>query len=329
MKFENPWYFLLLLLFPLFMRKKPSFVYFPFMPFLKTVPVTLRVILQKVVPWLGYIALFLIVVALARPQKIDEKTKKYSEGIDIMLLLDISDSMRSEDFKPDNRLVVAKKVIRDFVKDRENDRIGLIVFSGESYTLSPLTIDHDVILKRIDDIEINKGDIKQGTAIGMAIANGVARLKDSNARTRIMVLVTDGDNNTGVIDPITASELSADNKIKIYSIGIGRDGKIPFPVYTNTFMGQRVKQYTYVMNKLNTEIFEKISKNTNGSFFRATDSGALARIFKKIDRLEKSKFIENKLVRVKDYFPEILKWSLGLFAAMLALWSFLFRRLPL
>ena len=219
-------------------------------------------------------------------------------------------------------------LISDFVKGRTSDRIGLIVFSGESYTKCPLTVDYDILNKRIDEVDFNDGSVKHGTAIGMAITNGVARLKNSNAKSKIMVLLTDGENNTGTIDPITASELANDENIKIYSVAIGKDGKVPFPVQTSDFFGRSVKRYTYIHNKIDTEIFKIISKNTNGNFFRATDSKALVKIFRKINKLEKTKVHVNKIIRVKDYFPVFLKIALILLLLELFLSEFIIRRLP-
>lgn len=329
MRFENYYYFFFLVFILLFFRKKniPS-LSFPIFSNFKNTKKSLKVVLYKALPFLKSLILVFFVIALANPQKINEKIKQSSEGIDIMLLVDISDSMRSEDFQPNNRLAVAKNVITDFVKNRVGDRIGLIAFSAESYTRCPLTSDYEILLKRLQETEINQGELKHGTAIGMAISNGIARLKDSKTKSKIMVLLTDGENNSGVIDPITASELSADHKIKIYSVAIGKDGRVPYPITGRDFFGNNVKEYTYVNNKINTEIFQKISSITGGSFYRATDTDALKNIFTKIDKLEKSEVKVQKSIKIKDYFPVFIKLVSILFLLLLFLESFFLRRLP-
>lgn len=330
MRFENPWYLILLLVLVLFFYKKSkqSFLFNIHLN-LKNNPQSFKMLVSSVIPFLRSLIFTFFVIALANPQKINEKVKKQTEGIDIMIVLDTSDSMRSEDFQPDNRFEVAKNVIKNFIKNRDGDKIGLITFSGESYTKCPLTTDYQVLNQRLDETQINTGEIKQGTAIGMAIANGVARFKDSKTKTKIMVLLSDGENNTGVIDPITASELASDKNIKIYSIAIGKDGKVPYPVTSQNFFGNPVKQYAYINNKLNTEIFTKISEITKGSFYRATDSDALKKIFDKIDKLEKSKVSEQKLIKVKDYFYVFIYWGFILFLINIFLEYFYIRSLPL
>lgn len=329
MRFENYYYFLFLIsIFLFFKRKKISSLSFSIFSNFNNTKNSFKVILFKSLPVLKSLVLIFLVIALANPQKINEKVKQSTDGIDIMLLIDISDSMRSEDFKPDNRLAVAKGVITNFIKNRTGDRIGLIAFSAESYTRCPLTSDYEILLKKLNETKINEGELKQGTAIGMAIANGIARLKDSKTKTKIMVLLTDGENNSGVIDPITASELAADHKIKIYSVAIGKDGRVPYPMTGRDFFGNSVKEYTYINNKINTEIFEKISSTSSGSFFRATDPDALKNIFKKIDKLEKSEVKVQKSIKIKDYFPIFIKIGSLLFFLLLLLESFFLRRLP-
>lgn len=329
MRIENYYYFLFLIFaIAFFKRKKNSSLSFSIFSNFKNTKNSFKVVLFKALPVLKTLVLIFFVIALANPQKINEKVKQSTEGIDIMLLLDISDSMRSEDFQPDNRLAVAKSVITNFIKNRTGDRIGLIAFSAESYTRCPLTSDYDILLKKLDETQINEGELKQGTAIGMAIANGIARLKDSKTKTKIMVLLTDGENNSGVIDPITASELAADHKIKIYSVAIGKDGRVPYPMTGRDFFGNNVKEYTYINNKINTEIFQKISSTSSGSFFRATDPDTLKNIFKKIDKLEKSEVKVQKSIKIKDYFAIFIKIGSLLFLLLLFLESFYLRRLP-
>jgi len=332
MKFETPIFFILLIptaliLFSRFTQKK-SFLVFSFASLLKGSGTSLRVMLDEFVPFIRFSYLTLIVVALAGPMEISEKIQKNSEGIDIMLLLDTSDSMRAEDFQPDNRLIVAKKVLKNFISARETDRIGLIVFSGESYTQCPLTSDYQNLIERVSEVKINTDTIKPGTAIGMAIANAVARLKTSTAKSKVIVLLTDGENNTGAIDPITASELAGDENIKIYSIAIGKDGKVPYPTMVNDFFGNTVKKYVYMNNKIDTRIFEQISANTKGLFYRAEDPNSLQKIFAKIDKLEKTKINVQKFTKKKYLFPELLNIALYIMALELFFTEVIIRRKP-
>ncbi len=222
-----------------------------------------------------------LLIALARPQTFTTGEDISTEGIDIVMLLDISGSMLAEDLKP-NRLEAAKKVIDDFIKERTSDRIGLVIFSRESFTQCPLTIDYGVLHSLLK--EVKSGMLEDGTAIGTAIANGVNRLKDSKSKSKVMILLTDGVNNSGEIDPITAAQIAKKFGIRIYTIGLGTEGMAPYPVQTPFGI-----QYQNVPVQIDEKTLKEISSITGGKYFRATNNRRLRAIYKNIDKLEKSK----------------------------------------
>ncbi len=222
-----------------------------------------------------------LIVALARPQTYSSGQNIYTEGIDIAILLDISGSMLAEDFKP-NRVEAAKNVIDDFIKGRVSDKIGLVVFAKESFTQCPLTIDYSVLRNLLKQIHV--GMIEDGTAIGNAIANGVNRLKDSKAKSKVMILLTDGVNNSGEVDPITAAQIAAKFGIRIYAIGVGTIGQAPYPFQTP--FGTR---YQMIPVEIDEHLLQQIASITGGRYFRATNNQKLRDIYKEIDRLEKTK----------------------------------------
>jgi Ca-activated chloride channel homolog len=252
---------------------------------------------------IGYSAL---VLAIARPQSSSVTETVSTEGIDIMLALDISGSMLSKDFYP-NRVGAAKKVAEDFIEGRPNDRIGLVIFSGEAYTECPVTIDHSVLENQLNGIQI--GDLSDGTAIGMGLGTAINRLKDSKAKTKVIILMTDGVNNMGFIDPLTAGELAQKMGIRVYTIGIGTNGIAPFPVMLPN--GQIGFQNGQV--EIGEDLLKQIATMTGGQYFRATDEKKLATIYRQIDKMEKTKIDVNAFKHHKEeYF-----WFA--FAAALAL----------
>lgn len=257
-------------------------------------------------------ALILAIVALARPQRADTKIKRNVEGIDIMIVFDISDSMLIEDMEPENRLVSAKQTITNFVKGRVSDRIGLVVFAGESYTRVPMTLDYPLLLKSVAEVEPAR-NIKMGTAIGVALANGVARIKDSTAKSRVIILMTDGENNSGTIDPETALEIAKGYGIKIYSIGIGRDGDAQLPVMVEDVFGRKVKRYRPIHSAVNETLLTKMANETGGKFWRATTGDALKDVFKSINSLEKTNIETSQFTRYAELFPPYLKWAVILY----------------
>ena len=267
---------------------------------IKNDPVSL---LRHIPPILFLLILTLILVALARPQSTNEQVERWSEGIDIMLVIDISESMNIEDFKP-NRLEAAKEVARNFVAGRFQDRIGLVVFSGDAFSRSPLTTDYDLLNNYIDDISFDLIE-SRGTAIGSSIAVATNRLRESESKSKVMILLSDGDNTAGNIDPITAAKLAHAYDIKIYTIGIGRDGKVPFK--TDFFGNPR-----YVENTLDETNLREIAKIGKGKFYRVSDKEALEAVFGEIDRLEKAEIKETRYKDTTDYYLIYLKWAMVL-----------------
>lgn len=273
------------------------------------------------------LAIGLAVVALARPQKADTKIKRSVEGIDIMIVFDISDSMLIEDMDPVNRIESAKDTMTKFIKQRVSDRIGLLVFAGESYTRVPMTLDYPLLLKNLSEVE-TAHNIKMGTAIGVALANGVARIKDSTAKSRVIILLTDGENNTGTIDPETAIDIAKGYGIKIYSIGIGRDGESQLPVMMEDVFGRRVKRYRPIHSDVNVELLQKMASETGGKFWRATSGDALRGVFKEINTLEKTAIETSQFTRYAELFPPWLKWSVVMYFLAVFLGATVLRKGP-
>lgn len=241
---------------------------------------------------LRFIVLALLIVTLARPQLSQSREHQLAKGIDILLVLDISESMRAEDFEGANRIQTAKLVIKDFLAHRENDRIGLVVFAGESFTLCPLTLDYPVLVELLSDVKL--GQLEDGTAIGDALATATHRLRVSQSKTKIVILLTDGENNAGSIMPETAASLAKSFGIKVYTIGMGKEGGARIP-YADTTFGKR---YREVLTYLDENTLKLIASTTGGSYFRATDVQSLKRIYTEIDRFEKTKFeVTNAIVR--------------------------------
>ena len=299
--FAQPFWFLLALIWPLGYwlfqnRKGPKTVFrLPTASALQGAAGG-RVWVRQHLPWLRHIALALLMVAMARPQKQWEEQKVDTDGIDIMLALDISPSMLSRDFQPD-RLTVAKKVAIDFVRKRPNDRIGLVVFSRESFTHCPLTPDKRVIEQFIADVQV--GVLDDGTAIGIGLATALNRLKKSNAKSKIVVLLTDGENNVHTIEPEEATAIAAEMKVKVYTVGIGREGWVESPV---TRFPDGSYAFDTRMSVIDTRLLEQMAATTGGRFYRAYSPKDLAAIYDEIDRLEKSKTEITSFKRFTDYF---------------------------
>jgi Ca-activated chloride channel family protein len=231
---------------------------------------------------LRIITLILIIIVIARPQTTNSRQNTEVEGIDIMLAIDVSTSMLAEDLKP-NRLEAAKEVASAFINGRPNDNIGITVFAGESFTQCPLTVDHTVLLNLFNGIKC--GIIEDGTAIGMGIANAVTRLKNSKAKSKVVILLTDGANNKGDISPLTAAEIAKSFNIRIYTIGVGTNGTAPYPYQTAT----NGIQYVNVPVEIDEKTLTQIAINTNGNYFRATSNSKLKEVYNEIDKLEKTK----------------------------------------
>ncbi|WP_448698666.1 VWA domain-containing protein [Mucilaginibacter sp. AW1-3] len=242
------------------------------------------------------LAVLFIIVALARPQTSLSWQNSTTEGIDIMIASDISGSMLAEDFKP-NRLEAGKQIAIDFIKARPDDRIGLVIFSGESFTQCPLTIDHSVLINLYQDI--HNGMIEDGTAIGMGLATAVNRLKDSEAKSKVIILLTDGSNNLGSIAPATAAEIAKQFGIRVYTVGIGTHGFAPYPVQTPFGI-----QYQKMQVDVDEPTLTKIASITGGKYFRATNNEALKNIYTQIDQLEKAKIdVTQYRKKTELFFP--------------------------
>ncbi|MCX7728579.1 MAG: VWA domain-containing protein [Bacteroidia bacterium] len=249
---------------------------------------------------LRLIIVTLLIIALARPQSVSSGKDVQTEGIDIMISLDVSLSMLAKDFKP-NRLEVAKDVIQEFVDNRPNDRMGMVIFGGEAFTQCPLTTDHKILKTLIS--KVKAGSLGQGTAIGLGLANAVARLKDISSKSKVIILVSDGVNNTGEIDPLTAGELAKTYNIRVYTIGVGSRGKAlqPVAMYPNGEL-----QYDYVDVEIDEALMKKISEETGGKYFRATDNKSLRNIYHEIDKLEKNIIYEKNFTNRKDLFYPLI-----------------------
>ncbi len=254
----------------------------------------------------------LLLLALARPQKTSDILEKTSEGIDIVLVLDISESMKMKDLVPD-RMEAAKAVATEFVNGRIQDRIGLVVFSGEAFSLCPLTTDYDLLNRFIKDIDFQMIQ-KPGTAIGLAIGVATNRLMDSKAKSKVMILLSDGDNTAGNIDPFTAAKLAAGYRSRIYTIGVGKDGRVL--VGSDPFGNEQ-----YVENTMDESTLREIARIGGGKYYRAADNKGLQGIFATIDKLEKSEYKEKRYKNTADYYRIYLQWAILFFLVWLFLKS--------
>jgi Ca-activated chloride channel family protein len=314
MRLAHPYYLLLLLIIPGLIwwslkgqkRRRGSLIYSD-LGLVHRAPTSRSPALYRLPLALRVLAIFLFVLALARPQAGRHGQEILTEGIDILLCLDVSGSMKAEDFKPKNRLHVAKEAAAQFISGRANDRMGMVVFAGKSFTQCPLTLDQGILLDFLDRIQI--GMIEDGTAIGMALGTGINRLRDSTAKSKVIILLTDGINNRGEIDPITAARMAAALDIKIYTIGAGTRGQAPYPVEDPIF-GRR---YVQMPVEIDEETLMEIAGITGGKYFRATDGQKLSQIYAQIDQMEKT------LVKTKEYVEYSERFHLALMPAFLLL----------
>lgn len=307
MSWANPeWLWLLVLLPPLIglqvwrkLKKRRPSMTFSDVSGLKDLPGNWRAYGTWVSPALQWIAFALIVMAMARPQYQNTTVERNAEGIDIVLVLDISTSMRAEDLKP-NRFEAARNVAVNFIDKRISDRIGLVVFARKSFTVVPPTLDYRLLKELLRDVEM--GVIEDGTAIGMGIATAVNRLKESEAESKVIILLTDGQNNSGEIDPVTAADLAVTYDIKVYTIGAGTRGTAPYPVQDPIFG----KKYQNVRVDIDEEMLTKIASMSGGNYFRATDTQRLREIYAEIDQLEKTEIEELIYTDYEDLYPRFL-----------------------
>lgn len=331
MSFANPEYFLLLipvLFLAFWVRRfgvrKRSRLFIPFASWIDQRPRFSIPSPFKVHYWLRIPCLLLIVIGLARPQEVFEREKRTIEAVDIVLSFDLSKSMDAVDFRP-NRRTVAIRVLQQFIDQRQDDRIGLVLFSGEAFLAVPTTTDHDVVKESL--IKSNNKFLQDGTAIGESIAVAVRQLKDSTAKSRVIILVTDGDNNMGSVDPETAADLAQGFGIRVYTIAVGRKGKVDFPVEVQTPLGKQTI-WQSLTDAINEPLLKSIAEKTNGRFFRAVDKNVLESIFQTIDELEKTKVEVDTFVRTSEKaWPWILAAVLLLCLELLALNS-KWRKLP-
>ena len=325
--FAYPWVLYFLLIIPLMIAwyilrgmKVQTSVKYSSLNIFKDIPSTLREKLRHIPFAVRVLAIGLLIIALARPQSFSSGENVTTEGIDIAMVLDISGSMLAEDLKP-NRLEAAKNVIDDFIKGRISDRIGLVVFSRDAFTQCPLTIDYNVLRNLL--LQIHSGMIEDGTAIGNAIANGINRLKDSNAKSKIIILVTDGVNNSGEVDPISAAEMAKVFGIRVYTIGVGTRGEAPYPVQTP--FGVR---YQMMPVEIDEAVLQKISDITDGQYFRATNNQALKEIYDKIDKMEKTKIEITSYKNASEKYHSWLWLGLILLLVEMGLSKTILRKLP-
>ncbi|MEX0686928.1 MAG: VWA domain-containing protein [Balneolales bacterium] len=307
MIWANPEWFWALLVLPLiggsqiwyYLKKRYANLTFSDVDSMKNLPGNWRAHGLWATSLLQLTSVLLIILALARPQHEDVIVERNVEGIDIMLVVDISSSMLAEDLKP-NRLEAVKEVASGFIDQRESDRIGLVIFARESFTVCPLTLDYPLVKSHINKVDL--GMVRDGTAIGMGLATAVNRLNQSEADSRVIILLTDGENNAGEIDPITAGELAEAHGIRVYTIGASTEGTAPYPVDDPIF-GRR---YHNVRVDIDDEMMTQIAERTGGSYFRATDTESLRQVYDEISEMETSEVEELRYTDVKDLYPRFL-----------------------
>ena len=333
MQFKTPLFFILLIVLPLlggywwWMRRGkrvivPVRMNFSDIGAMQQLPKTAAVKALPLLKVLRLSVIALLICALAQPQLSQSREQKFYEGIDILLVLDISESMRAEDFQGANRIQAAKTVITDFLENRKNDRIGLVVFSGESFTLCPLTLDYPVLTELLREVKI--GQLTDGTAIGDAILTATQRLRASEAKSKIVILLTDGENNAGTIQPNAAAEMAAAFGIKVYTIGMGKAGGALIP-YEDTTFGKR---YREVLTYLDEDTLKHIADMTRGRYFRATDMQSLTNVYAEIDRFEKTKFEVVTSVDYKELAPYFLIPAVLLLGLEILLSNTVLRKIP-
>ncbi|HEY5706301.1 MAG TPA: VWA domain-containing protein [Terrimicrobiaceae bacterium] len=329
--FAHPWVLLLLLLLPILAALKGRFGGTPAVTFSSTSTLSAlgrrrRSRAGALLALLAHLALASLIVALARPQLGRTLTRVQASGVDIMLALDVSSSMLAEDYdiggRQANRLEAVKSVTEEFIQQRPNDRIGIVAFAGRPYLVSPLTLDHDWLIRNLDRLEV--GLVEDGTAIGSAVASAANRLKDKEAKSKLILLLTDGDNTAGRVSPLTATEAAKTLGVRIYTIGAGTHGVVRMP--KRDVFGRTV--YAYGQMKYNDELLKQIASISNGKFFRATDMHALKEVFAEIDQMEKTKVEVEKTADYQDLFPIFLLAGFVLLGSEVLLSQTVWKRLP-
>lgn len=327
MTFAHPYYLLLLLLiipvvayYILRQHTLTAGIRFSTLEPLQKVKKTYKHYLRHLPFVLHLLALVALVVALARPQKSDSWSNKTTEGIDIIMSLDISSSMLAEDLKP-NRLDAAKQVATQFIAQRPNDNIGMVAFAGESFTQCPLTINHSELINLLKGVKC--GMIEDGTAIGSGLATAVNRIKDSKAKSKVIILLTDGSNNRGQVAPVTAGEIAKTFGIRVYTIGVGTRGKAPYPFQTPYGI-----QYQDIDVDIDEPTLQQIADITGGAYFRATDNDALQEIYREIDQLEKTKIQVNEYSKKEDLYHWFVMGMLICLVGELLLRQTIYKSIP-
>jgi Ca-activated chloride channel family protein len=333
MHLESPIFLGLFLMLPLLVmylrrqQKRATFsaIRFAELEGVRQIPRTFAVKLLPLLKVTRFIVIAILLFALARPQLSQSQERRFAEGINIFLALDVSESMRAEDFKDANRLQTAKSVIRDFLRNRQSDRVGLVIFSGESFTLCPLTLDYPVLIELLDDVKISMdGQLQDGTAIGDAIATTTHRLRDSEAKTKIVILLTDGENNAGTITPETAASLAQSFGIRVYTIGMGKEEGARIP-YEDTTFGKR---YREELTYLDEDTLKQIANTTGARYFRATDVQSLKNTYAEIDKLERTKFKVVNYTNHKELAAYFLILAVLLLALEILLRNTVLRKIP-
>jgi Ca-activated chloride channel family protein len=329
-RFANPEFLVFLILIPLltiyYWKRGQGLtgkVKFSTVKHMKNLPISWRQRMRKNIYVLRLIILSMIIIGLARPQSGTRKQEITTEGIDIMLALDVSSSMLAEDFKPKNRIAAAKAVAEEFIQGRTNDRIGLIVFAGEAFTQCPLTLDYGVLIDLLSKVEVAPSDW-DGTAIGNGIATSVMRLKDSKAKSKVIILLTDGRNNAGEINPITAAQVAQTFDIRVYTIGAGTRGSALYPVDDPVF-GRR---YVSMPVEIDEALLQNIAGKTNGQYFRATNTEKLRSIYHEINEMEKTKIQVKEFTKYKELYVNYAGAGLALLLLEILLLNTWLRKLP-
>ncbi|NUM77159.1 VWA domain-containing protein [candidate division KSB1 bacterium] len=329
MTFAQPEFLFLLLLLPLLVwwywrtyRRRTATLRYSNLDLLKTLPRRSNYSARHLLFALRLLALGLIIVTLARPQSGQTEEEVTTEGIDIVLTLDISSSMLAEDFKPKNRIEAAKQVAQQFIEGRKSDRIGMVVFAARSFTQCPLTLDYGILINFLKKVDV--GLVDDGTAIGLGMATAVDRLRNSKAKSKVVILLTDGVNNAGEIDPLTAGRVAQAFNIRFYTIGVGTRGQALYPVQDPIFG----KRYVPMPVEIDEASLTRIAEMTKGKYFRATDRQSLEKVFAEIDQLEKTKIEVKQFTRYKELFVSWLAVALGLVFVEIVLANTKFRKIP-
>lgn len=327
--FAHPEFLFLLLLLPLLAwwhvrsyQRRTATLRYSNLDLMKSLPQRSRYSSRHLLFGLRWLAIGLVIVALARPQSGQTEEEITTEGLDIVLALDVSSSMLAEDFRPKNRIEAAKLVAEQFITGRSSDRIGMVVFAARSFTQCPLTLDYGILINFLKKVDV--GLIDDGTAIGLGMATAVDRLRNSKAKSKVVILLTDGINNAGEIDPLTAARLAQAFNIRFYTIGVGTRGQALYPVQDPIFG----KRYVPMPVEIDEAMLTKIAELTKGKYFRATDRQSLEKIFAEIDQLEKTKVEVKQFTRYRELFVHWLALALGLVFIEVVLAGTVFRKIP-